>query len=50
MLLFITDKLFSKVRIRTKLYSAPLKILYDLHEKAKASSYLDASTPECILV
>ena len=36
--------------IRTKLYSVPLKLLYDLHEKAKDSSYLDSSTPEYRLV
>jgi hypothetical protein len=36
--------------ICTKLYSALLKILYDLHDKAKASSYLDSSTPEYRLV
>jgi hypothetical protein len=29
--------------IGTKLYSIPLKILYDLHEKPKATSYLDSS-------
>ena len=32
--------------IRTKLYSVPLKILYELQEKAKSSLYLDSSTPE----
>jgi hypothetical protein len=37
-------------KIPTKLYSVPLKLLYDLHEKAKASSYLDSSTPEYRLV
>jgi hypothetical protein len=36
--------------IWTKLYSVPLKILYDLHDKAKNSSYLDYSTPEYRLV
>jgi hypothetical protein len=36
--------------IRTKLYSVPLKIVYDLHKKAKDSSYLDSSTPEYRLV
>ena len=36
--------------IRTKLYSVPLKILYDLHGKAKDSSYLNSSTPEYRLV
>jgi hypothetical protein len=36
--------------IRTKLYSVPLQILFDLHDKAKNSSYLDSSTPECKLV
>jgi hypothetical protein len=36
--------------IRTKLYSVPLKLLYDLHEKAKDASYLDSSTTEYRLV
>jgi hypothetical protein len=36
--------------IRTKLYSVPLKILYDLYDKAKNSSYVDSSTPEYRLV
>jgi hypothetical protein len=36
--------------IRTKLYSVPLTILYDLHGKVKDSSYLDSSTPEYRLV
>jgi hypothetical protein len=37
-------------QIRTNLYSVPFKILYDLHEKAKYSFYLDSSTPEHRLV
>ena len=32
--------------IRTKLYSVPLKILYELQEKTKNTAYLDSSTPE----
>jgi hypothetical protein len=32
--------------IKTKLYSVPLKVLYTLFEQAKASPYLDFSTPE----
>jgi hypothetical protein len=36
--------------IRTKLYSVPLKVLNELHEKAKASSYFDSLTPEYTLV
>jgi hypothetical protein len=36
--------------IRTKLYPVLLKILYDLHEKAKASSYMDSATPEFRIV
>ena len=32
--------------IRTKLYSVPLKILYELQEKTKACCHLDSSTPE----
>ena len=32
--------------IRTKLYSVPLKILYELQEKTKNRAYLDSSTPE----
>jgi hypothetical protein len=35
--------------IRTKPYSVPLK-MYDLHEKARASSYLDSSISEYRLV
>jgi hypothetical protein len=35
---------------RTKFYSVPSKIVYDLHEKVKASSYLDSTTPEYRLV
>ena len=36
--------------IRTKLYSVPLKILYELQEKTKNRAYLDSSTHTDLII